>query len=131
MSVIQHPERMRQLVDFGGLVYGKIMPTDIDGMIEYRNKAYVIIELKYGNTDTPDGQRMCLERMVEDTTFGGKRAVAIIAEHYVADTSESIFADKCIVRELYLSDENKWRPPIRTMTVRELIDLFLSQIDAT
>ena len=40
-------------MDFTGLRWGKITPTDIDGFVEIRDKAYVFIEVKYSNTFAP------------------------------------------------------------------------------
>jgi len=47
-GVIHAPQRATQLRDYSGLLFGNITPTDIDGLIEYKNIGYVIIELKYG-----------------------------------------------------------------------------------
>ena len=38
-GVIQNRDRKKQIIDFSGLKYGKITPTDIDGLIEYKDKA--------------------------------------------------------------------------------------------
>lgn len=53
---------------------------------------------------------------------------AIVCEHYIDDTRKQIDVADCNVRELYLSGENKWRPPAIAMTVRELINLFIENI---
>ena len=48
-SKIRNPYRMRQLIDFTGLeLEGGIYPTDIDGLIEYHDQEYILIEVKYG-----------------------------------------------------------------------------------
>ena len=54
---------MRQLIDFKGLdIDGYIYPTDIDGMIEYKDSEYIIFEIKYGDDVMPLGQRLALLR---------------------------------------------------------------------
>ena len=61
---IQFPDRARQLIDFSGLRYNKITPTDIDGFIEYHDEAIVFMEFKYGNAELPYGQKLALERLL-------------------------------------------------------------------
>ena len=38
----QHPERAKQNICFEGIKYGNITPTDIDGCIDYKNKATIL-----------------------------------------------------------------------------------------
>jgi hypothetical protein len=124
-GVIENTARAQQINDFSGLLYGKITPTDIDGLIEYQDKAYVFIEVKYNGKDLPYGQRLAIKRLVDDTSAQGKQAIALIVNHEVADTSASVPVAECIVREMYHSKEKLWRPPKMPMTTREIIDGFL------
>ncbi len=124
-SKILNPKRMKQLIDFKGLeLDGGIYPTDIDGIIEYRDSEYIILEVKHNNAKVPWGQRLCLQRMVDDFTKTGKKAVAIVCEHRVDDPGKPIVAAFCNVRELYYGGEKKWRPPDKPTTVRQAIDGF-------
>ena len=101
-SKIRNPYRMRQLIDFTGLeLEGGIYPTDIDGLIEYHDQEYILIEVKYGKTKVPFGQRLAIERMVDDFTKIGKPAVAIVCEHTVKDADKHVVAAACKVREIY------------------------------
>ena len=124
---IHHIERAQQINSFKNMKYGKITPTDMDGMIEYKNKAYIFLEVKYKDKTLPFGQKLALERLVKDTSIN-KYSIAIVCEHYIDDTRKQIDVADCNVRELYLSGENKWRPPAIAMTVRELINLFIENI---
>ena len=126
-GVINNIERAKQINSFDGLQYGNITPTDLDGCIEYHNKAYIFIEIKYGDTQLPFGQRLALERLVKDTGLA-KKSIAIIAQHNIKNTDHQIIVKDCIVRELYLWNEKKWRPPNRDMTVKELADTFITKI---
>lgn len=124
-SRIRNSYRMRQLIDFKGLeLDGGIYPTDIDGLIEYHDKEYILMEIKHGDTKVPIGQRLAMQRMVDDFTSAGKQAVAIICEHHVDDAEKNIVAAYCRVREMYYGGEKKWHPPDKKMTVREFIDNF-------
>ncbi len=120
--------RKQQINDFSGLRYGKITPTDIDGVIEYKDRATVFIEVKYAGARLPFGQRLALQRLVNDVAAAGKRAIAIVADHDVHDTGDSIPVADCKVREFCLCNETVWRPPKKRTTVREMIDEFLQAI---
>lgn len=53
-SRILNPKRMKQLIDFKGLeLDGGIYPTDIDGIIEYRDSEYIILEVKHSKAKVP------------------------------------------------------------------------------
>ena len=88
-------ERARQINNFKNMRYGKITPTDMDGLIEYHNKAYVFIEVKYGDKDLPFGQRLALERLVKDTSSKDKQSIAIVCEHQVDNTENQIDVADC------------------------------------
>ncbi|MBR1526310.1 MAG: hypothetical protein IJ640_06585 [Prevotella sp.] len=116
---------MRQLIDFQGLdIDGYIYPTDIDGLIEYKDSEYIIFEIKHGDAEVPFGQRLALQRMVDDFTKIGKQAVVFICEHSVRDANKPVIAAWCKVREVYYGGEGKWREPLHEITVRDAVDSF-------
>ena len=124
-SKILNPKRMKQLIDFKGLKLDNgIYPTDIDGLIEYHDSEYIILEVKHNKAKVPWGQRLALQRMVDDFTKAGKKAVAIVCEHSVDDTNKPVVAAVCNVRELYYGGEKRWRPPDSRMTVRQAVNNF-------
>ena len=124
-SRILNPRRAKQLIDFAGLcVDGYIYPTDIDGLIEYRDSEYIIFEIKHGDAEVPFGQKLALQRMVDDFTKVGKSAVALVCAHNVHNPEENVIAANCIVREIYYGFEGKWRSPDRGITVREAVASF-------
>lgn len=124
---IIYPDRKQQINDFSDLIYGKITPTDIDGVIEYKDKAYIFFEIKYMDTKLPFGQKLAIGRLVNDTNNNGKKSIAIVAQHNIFNTKKSIQVAICEVREIYLSDERKWRKPKRNINVKQCIDGFLKQ----
>lgn len=124
-SRINNPRRAKQLIDFAGLaVDGYIYPTDIDGLIEYKDSEYILFEVKHGDSVVPFGQRLALQRMVDDFTKVGKQAVAFICEHLVHDADEPVVAANCKIREIYYGREKEWRQPNINITVREAVDMF-------
>lgn len=116
---------MKQLIDFKGLsVDGNIYPTDIDGLIEYKDAEYIIFEVKYGDAEVPFGQRLALQRMVDDFTKAGKQAVVFICEHTVRDANKPVVAAWCKVREIYYGKGKEWRTPGSEISVRAAVDSF-------
>lgn len=121
-----HVSMGRQLLRFDNLYYdGNITPMDIDGLIEYHDQKRVLLEIKRKGVKVLYGERMALERMVNDFNKAGKESIAIVADHTVFDTHEDVDVADCIVREIYYGKERRWRPPKRMMTVKKLVDSFL------
>ena len=120
-----HNRLGKQLLRFDGLEYGTITPMDVDCAIEYRDAKIVLIEVKMKNVQVPIGERLALQRFVDDFTRAGKQAIAIVADHTVFDPNDDIQIVDCLVRELYLGTERRWRPPKKMMTVKTLTDSFL------
>lgn len=124
-SRIHNQGKMRQLIDFKNLdVDEHIYPTDIDGLIEYKDAEYIIFEIKYRGSVVPHGQKLALQRMVDDFKSAGKRAIVLICEHTVKDATVPVVAARCKVREIYSSDNRKWTKPDGEMRVREAINVF-------
>lgn len=124
-GTLKHPKRAKQIIVFEGISSDGIEATDIDGLIEYRNKGYLIYEVKYRDARMPFGQRLALERMVKDYTKSGKEAIAMVVEHNVEDVDKPILIRNCVVREIYCSGEKRWSTPNETMTAKQLTDIFI------
>lgn len=125
-GVIQFKDRARQLIDFRNLRIGKITPTDTDGEIEYHDKAWVFIEIKYKNAVVPAGQKLAFERKVNDVVRGGKKAVLFVASHYVDNPLEDIIAGDCIVREFYYC--KRWWPADGS-DLKSYVNRFVGMVD--
>lgn len=82
------------------------MPTDIDGIIEYKDKAYILIEMKHRDAKLPQGQRIALERMVNDFSHSGKMACVLLCSHCIDNCHDSIKAENTIVIGVYYN--GKW-----------------------
>lgn len=89
--------RQSKLVDFSGLRWGNITPTDIDGFIDFGDKLFIYIEFKLKGTEIADGQRLAIERLCDRCVNGGVQTFGIIAEHEITNTSQTIDAAKTIV----------------------------------
>lgn len=121
---IRNPERAAQLKDFSGLRYGNITPTDVDGLIEFSDKLYILLELKLGSASMDYGQRLCFERLCNALLAADKTAIAIVAEHNTPIGQQIACAD-AIVRTYYR--DAKWSEPYSPIKVVDLVDIFYRQ----
>lgn len=125
-GAITYRDRASQIRDYSGLRYGNITPTDIDGLIEYKDKAYVIIEYKYADADVPNGQIIALTRLCDDLQ-NYKHTILIIARHN-SPIGKDIDGAQAVV------EKYRWRKNwivIKNITkelwsVKRLIDWFLN-----
>lgn len=124
-GLVTYPNRARQGRDFTGLRYGNITPTDIDAMIEYKNKAYVLIEAKHIHAPTMlKGQKLAYLRMCDDLTKI-KPTLLIFCTHSHPLNEDIDFA-ACDVKAYRLN--GRWENNVE-MTVKELTDAFFDRVD--
>jgi len=121
---IRNRDFARQLRDFSGLRWGNITPTDIDGYFEIGDRIFVFIEIKYGTTEVPFGQKLALERLV-DIIGETRDAILIIGSHH-DEAGTDIDVAPCVVREYRTS--NVWHSPTKKTTIVELINQFSDYI---
>ena len=120
MTKIQNHEAMRQAIDFASLhVAEGIYPTDIDGIIDYKGKCWIILEYKYNGAPLPDGQRWCLEHLVKRLEMTGIPALAILADHDEGNPVNDIEAGYAIVRAVYM--DKKWHIPKKETLVKDMV----------
>lgn len=124
-GVYANHKRGSQAILFDGMQWGNITPTDIDAVIEYKDRKAVFVEVKYRDKDVPIGQRLALQRTVDNYTAAGKNALAIVVEHDVADCDAPVHLRECMVRELYHGSQKSWRAPKVTITAFDAIDAFI------
>ena len=98
---IHAEERMRQIVGFQNMSVGA---TDLDAIIEWKNKGFILIEVKYGSNELKYGQQLAYERMVDDWS---KPAICILARHYTHNPKNNIDLASCKVDEFYINGEWK------------------------
>lgn len=122
-GVIRNKKFALQVNNFVNLRYGNITPTDIDGLIEFRNKAYVIIEIKHANyvLSEHNGQRLAIERLTDDLQEK-KPTLALIARHNENGDIDVAF---CEVSEYRW--KHKWIVPKERISVKIIIDWFVKK----
>lgn len=122
-GAIRDPKKIARLRDFTGLQFGKITPTDVDGLLEFGGRCYVLIEAKRGNAPLPDGQRIAYERLSDDLMVAGKPMLVL---HLVEVGTEPIDYAKCLVARARIGGE--WTLRYSGLTCREAIDRFRKEI---
>lgn len=127
---IQNEKRARQLILFDGMNIQKRGFTDFDAVMEWRNQAWLVFEVKHGDKEVPTGQRIALERFVGDVQKAGKHAVAAIVEHYESDPNNNVYLKHCIAREIFVTGELHWRPPSKPLTARRLMLEYIDYIES-
>ena len=125
-DLVQHRKRMKQLITFDGLDFGSITPMDIDGVIEYHDKAVILLEYKLKGCNMPDGQRLCLERLSDDCAKAGKISCVLLAEHETYDADEDVRAGEAIVKRIYW--KSIWHKADGS-TVGEYIERILEYVE--
>ena len=94
-------KRIKQVISFDGMRLGTITPTDIDGCIEYHDKALVLLEYKLRGYGMPFGQRLCLERIANDVEMAGREATVMLCEHDVTDVNKPVEGKDASVKAIY------------------------------
>ena len=123
---IQNREAKRQIIDFHGMRYSNITPTDLDGIIEYKNLGYIFYEYKFKKARLPDGQYLCLTRLVDDLCESGKMAVLLICEHNISYRDGDVNAANAIVREVYY--KGKTFDCYKGQTAKEVSDKIIRHL---
>lgn len=127
---IQNAHQAGRFNDFSGIRYGKVTPTDIDGLIELSDRVFVFIETKWRDTEMPFGQRLALERLCDAVLQSGRAAMVIVATHDDGYYTERGDIDVARLPVVLVRLHREWRPPHRSLTVREAIDDFLAWTEA-
>jgi len=124
---IQNRERRKQIFDMRSLLYGKITPTDLDAMIEYKNTGFVLIEAKYKQDFYQEmGQQLAHERMARALWIANKPTVLIFARHDIANPASDVDLSTCQVTQYYYC--GKWHRCNR-WTVKQITDSFIRHLD--
>lgn len=126
-NLIHNESNLRQIVDFNGLRYGPISPTDIDAQLEFDNRLFIFIEAKFGDAKVPIGQRLALERMCDAIHAPPHRyAVVLVASH---QTEKGKNIDLGAAKLTAYRYGGKWKNATDdTATVRSSVDFFINKV---
>jgi hypothetical protein len=119
---IKHKARAQQINSFSGLIRRRnITPTDIDGLIDYNGKAFIILEGKYGDAKILRGQKLALENLAKAINSGNKIVTVLIYRHFI-DVDNEVDVCNQIVSEIFF--KNKWTTINTEKNVLEWIERF-------
>ena len=98
-------------MDFGGFA-GRlprgILPTDVDGLIDFGDRLFIHLEFKHRDKDMDRGQRVALERSARAHYAGDRPSYVIVARHNLPWNS-AIPAASCRAIKVYDGKgEGKW-----------------------
>lgn len=105
-ELIKNEARLKQVIDFTGMTFGKVQPSDIDAYYEIDDEFLVLFEVKYGNTMLSGGQKLGFTRMVSKWNNAiDSSAIGLVVEHRTK-VHERVILNDCIVRSTY--NNGKW-----------------------
>lgn len=120
-GAVRNEASYTQLKDYSQLRYGLITPSDIDGFIDFQNRAFVFIEVKYGTAEMNVGQRLAYERLCDACRKSGIPSIVVVAHHNMPP-AEMIPVHNVPVTKIRWGD--RWHSQSGTRTVKEIVDLF-------
>lgn len=103
-DLIKYRKRFNQPIVFNGLQDGVISPTDIDFLFEVDNKFLLIGECKVEGKDLTIGQKLVLQRVVDNWTASGKLAIAYYVTHNFHPDDDVVLSE-CDVHSVYTSGQ--------------------------
>ena len=103
-DLIKYRKRFNQPIVFNGLQDGVISPTDIDFVYEVDNKFLLIGECKVEGKDLTIGQKLVLQRLVDNWTAAGKLAIAYYVTHNFHPDDDVVLSE-CNVHSVYTSGQ--------------------------
>lgn len=112
--VFKDRERARQLIIFGGINFNGKIPSDIDGIFEWRGKVFIFYEMKHNDYPMSVGQERMYKSLVDLINKAGKHAILFKCSHNVDDTEKDVDAAKSIVTYIYFGNRKMARGDGRT-----------------
>jgi hypothetical protein len=108
-----------QIIDFSGLRFGTITPTNIDGYMDFWGKGHVFFEAKHSDAIPPYGQKLAFERLVDPLA---PFSICIIGSHTAPHHEQINAAETSVVNVRFLRE---WIKPDRNLTTKVVIEKFL------
>ena len=103
---IKYEKRFKQPIIFDGLQNGLVSPTDIDFCFEVGNKFLLIGDCKKDDAPFPTGQRLVIERIVNNWKDTRKISFGVISTHSTSP-EQPIILSNTVVTKVYHNRE--WR----------------------
>ena len=124
-NVIRSHKNMSQVIDFSNMRFGNIMPTDIDGLIEYRDMGFMLYEVKYDGAEMPFGQRLALERLT-DALQMCRPTLLMLCSHLQTDDKDIDLANTIVVEYRF---KGGWHIPVTKINAYTMTNEFIKKIE--
>ena len=119
-SLIRNSNQTKQGIDFTGIEYGKIYPTDIDAVLEFDNEALILMEVKKKGNKIPTGQRLVLERIAN--SWHTNKSVVLYVTHSFKNDNKDIPLSECNVDSVYINKE--WKILNKTISLSDTLSVL-------
>ena len=119
-SLIRNSNQTKQGIDFTGIEYGKIHPTDIDAVLEFDNEALILMEVKKKGNKIPIGQRLVLERIAN--SWHTNKSVVLYVTHNFKNDNKDIPLSECNVDSVYINKE--WKILNKTISLSDTLSVL-------
>tara|TARA_R110000744_G_scaffold34955_5_gene81200 strand:- start:1015 stop:1413 length:399 start_codon:yes stop_codon:yes gene_type:complete len=119
-SLIRNSNQTKQGIDFTGIEYGKIHPTDIDAVLEFDNEALILMEVKKKGNKIPIGQRLVLERIAN--SWHTNKSVVLYVTHSFKNDNKDIPLSECNVDSVYINKE--WKILNKTISLSDTLSVL-------
>lgn len=116
---------MSQVIDFSNMRFGNIMPTDIDGLIEYRDMGFMLYEVKYDEAEMPFGQRLALERLT-DALQVCRPTLLMLCSHLQTDGQDIDLHNTTVVEYRF---KGSWHIPATKLNAYAMTNEFIKKIE--
>lgn len=120
---IKFVKRFKQPIIFDGLQDGLVSPTDIDFCFEVDNKFLLIGDCKKDDAPFPLGQKLVIERIVDNWRAARKISVGVISTHSTIP-EQSIVLANTVVTQVYHNGEWKETFMLFDDFVRKIAEKF-------
>ena len=124
-GIIQNRCRSKQIIDFHGMKYDNITPSDIDGCIDKRGKAFIFYEYKLNDAEMPQGQKMMYVNLINALRAAKKQAALFLCRHNIENPSEDVDAAEAKVESIYYNGQ--WWKETAGRNVKEVTDSFMAK----
>ena len=107
-GLIKYPKRIKQLINYSGIQFDKIRPSDIDGVLEFDNRFLFLLEFKHIERKhksfkdfNRDGQNIMLKRIIDSWQYKDKKEGFVVYLYHKTKPHEDIMAEKTCVHGYY------------------------------
>ena len=123
--MIRNLKHLMRPLFYDGMQFGKLTPMDGDAILDIKGRGFMFFEVKCANAPLSQGQRYCLQNMV-DALSEVRTAVAVLCDWNDCDDDSPMFLKDCVVRSVYR--DGKWKQVPGYIKVKDFTSSFIDEI---